>query len=145
MRGVCSRKVLREFESLSPVRAFVFPRPNAKPPPVRCKFADRASQRKKYKKYHYYDKKCNFVFHRKLKIMMEERRIDKATSDKIIIKFVCVHFIFCFKLIISFLLECRAADAQRLAAWRSGGGTQKLGRATNFQIPAKLSASIHPD
>ena len=32
MRGVCSRKVLREFESLSPVRAFAFPRPNAKPP-----------------------------------------------------------------------------------------------------------------
>ena len=31
-RGVTSRKVLREFESLSPVRAFAFPRPNAKPP-----------------------------------------------------------------------------------------------------------------
>ena len=31
-RGVCSRKVLQEFESLSPVRTFVFPRPNAKPP-----------------------------------------------------------------------------------------------------------------
>ena len=31
-RGVFSRKVLREFESLSPVRAFAFPRPNAKPP-----------------------------------------------------------------------------------------------------------------
>ena len=34
MRGVCSRKVLREFESLSPVRALAFPRPNAKPPTV---------------------------------------------------------------------------------------------------------------
>jgi hypothetical protein len=59
IRGVCSRKVLREFESLSPVRtdvvserraelvrampsykeetrrvAFAFPRPNAKPPTV---------------------------------------------------------------------------------------------------------------
>ena len=34
MRGVCSRKFLREFESLSPVRAFAFPRPNAKPPTV---------------------------------------------------------------------------------------------------------------
>ena len=34
MRGVCSRKVLRKFESLSPVRAFAFPRPNAKPPTV---------------------------------------------------------------------------------------------------------------
>ena len=34
MRGVCSRKVLREIESLSPVRAFAFPRPNAKPPTV---------------------------------------------------------------------------------------------------------------
>ena len=33
-RGVCSRKVLREFESLSPVRALAFPRPNAKPPTV---------------------------------------------------------------------------------------------------------------
>ena len=32
MRGVHSQKVLREFESLSPVRAFAFPRPNAKPP-----------------------------------------------------------------------------------------------------------------
>ena len=31
-RGVCSRKVLREFESFVPVRTFVFPRPNAKPP-----------------------------------------------------------------------------------------------------------------
>ena len=39
-RGVCSRKVLREFESLSPVRAFVFPRPNAKPPTVVCKRAN---------------------------------------------------------------------------------------------------------
>ena len=29
MRGVCSRKVLREFESFVPVRAFAFPRPNA--------------------------------------------------------------------------------------------------------------------
>ena len=36
MRGVCSQKVLREFESLSPVRAFAFPRPNAKPPTVGC-------------------------------------------------------------------------------------------------------------
>ena len=35
MRGVCSRKVLREFASLSPVRTFAFPRPNAKPPTVR--------------------------------------------------------------------------------------------------------------
>ena len=34
MRGVCSQKVLWEFESLSPVRAFAFPRPNAKPPTV---------------------------------------------------------------------------------------------------------------
>ena len=34
MRGVCSQKVLREFESLSPVRALVFPHPNAKPPTV---------------------------------------------------------------------------------------------------------------
>ena len=46
-------------------------------------------------------------------------------------------------------LEVRTAapsgDAQRLAAWRSGGGTQKLERAINFQIPAKLSASKHPD
>ena len=33
-RGVHSRKVLREFESLSPVRALAFPRPNAKPPTV---------------------------------------------------------------------------------------------------------------
>ena len=33
-RGVCSRKVLQEFENLSPVRALVFPRPNAKPPTV---------------------------------------------------------------------------------------------------------------
>ena len=30
-------------------------------------------------------------------------------------------------------------------AWRAGGGTQKLGRATKFQIPTKLSTSIHPD
>ena len=36
-------------------------------------------------------------------------------------------------------------DTQRLAAWRAGEGTQKLGRAINFQIPTKLSASIHPD
>ena len=28
-RGICSRKVLQEFESLSPVRAFAFPHPNA--------------------------------------------------------------------------------------------------------------------
>jgi len=34
MRGVCSQKVLREFESFAPVRAFAFPRPNAKPPTV---------------------------------------------------------------------------------------------------------------
>ena len=40
MRGVCSRKVLREFESLSPVRAFAFPRPNAKPPTVGRKLGD---------------------------------------------------------------------------------------------------------
>ena len=33
-RGVCSQKVLRELESLSPVRALAFPRPNAKPPTV---------------------------------------------------------------------------------------------------------------
>ena len=33
-RGVCSRRVLREFESLSPVRALASPRPNAKPPTV---------------------------------------------------------------------------------------------------------------
>jgi len=39
-RGVRSQKVLWEFESLSPVRTFVFPRPNAKPPPVVCNFAD---------------------------------------------------------------------------------------------------------
>ena len=39
MRGVCSQKVLREFERLSPVRAFAFPRPNAKPPTVRRKLA----------------------------------------------------------------------------------------------------------
>ena len=38
MRGVCSQKVLREFESLSPVRAFAFPRPNAKPPTVGSNF-----------------------------------------------------------------------------------------------------------
>ena len=38
-----------------------------------------------------------------------------------------------------------SAGSQRLAAWRSGGGTQMLGRAQNFQITAKLSASIHPD
>jgi len=31
-----------------------------------------------------------------------------------------------------------------LAALRSGGGAQKLGLAKNFQIPAKLSANIHP-
>ena len=31
-RGVCSWKVLREFESLSPVRTLVFPHPHAKPP-----------------------------------------------------------------------------------------------------------------
>ena len=43
------------------------------------------------------------------------------------------------------LLRSVARLHTRLAAWRSGGGTQKLGRATNFQIPAKLSASIHPD
>ena len=42
MRGVCSRKVLREFESLSPVRAFAFPRPNAKPPTVGRQRADSA-------------------------------------------------------------------------------------------------------
>ena len=42
-RGVCSRKVLREFESFAPVRAFVFPRPNAKPPTVRGKL--RTAQR----------------------------------------------------------------------------------------------------
>ena len=35
-RGVCSQKVLREFESLSPVRTLVFPHPNAKPPTVGC-------------------------------------------------------------------------------------------------------------
>ena len=34
MRGVCSQKVLREFESFAPVRAFAFPRPPAKPPSV---------------------------------------------------------------------------------------------------------------
>ena len=34
MRGVCSRKVLREFESFSPVRTFAFPRPNANPQTV---------------------------------------------------------------------------------------------------------------
>ena len=31
-RGVCSRKVLWEFESFVPVRIFAFPRPHAKPP-----------------------------------------------------------------------------------------------------------------
>ena len=36
-RGVCSRKVLREFESFVPVRTFVFPRPHANPPTVGCK------------------------------------------------------------------------------------------------------------
>jgi hypothetical protein len=36
MRGVCSQKVLREFESLSPVRALAFPRPSTKPPTVGC-------------------------------------------------------------------------------------------------------------
>ena len=36
-RDVCPQKVLREFENLSPVRALVFPRPNAKPPTVGCK------------------------------------------------------------------------------------------------------------
>jgi len=35
MRGVCSQKVLQEFESFVPVRAFAFPRPNAKPPTVK--------------------------------------------------------------------------------------------------------------
>ena len=44
IRGVCSRKVLWEFENLSPVRAFAFPRPNAKPPSVRGKRA--TAQRK---------------------------------------------------------------------------------------------------
>jgi len=39
-RGICSQKVLREFESLSPVRTFVFPRPNAKPPTVVCQPRD---------------------------------------------------------------------------------------------------------
>ena len=39
-RGVCSRKVLWEFESLSPVRAFAFPRPNAKPPTVGGNFSE---------------------------------------------------------------------------------------------------------
>ena len=34
-RGVCSQKVLREFESFAPVRAFAFPRPHAKPPTVK--------------------------------------------------------------------------------------------------------------
>jgi len=34
--------------------------------------------------------------------------------------------------------------SERLAAWRAGGGTQKLGRAQNFQIITKLSASRHP-
>ena len=43
-RGVCSRKVLREFESLSPVRAFAFPRPNAKPPTVGCKLGESAME-----------------------------------------------------------------------------------------------------
>jgi len=33
----------------------------------------------------------------------------------------------------------------RARGWRSGVGTHKLGRAKNFQIPAKLFASIHPD
>ena len=35
-RGVSSQKVLRELESLSPVRALAFPRPNTKPPTVGC-------------------------------------------------------------------------------------------------------------
>ena len=41
MRGVCSRKILREFESLSPARAFAFPRPNAKSPTVSNNFMDK--------------------------------------------------------------------------------------------------------
>jgi len=51
-----------------------------------------------------------------------------------------------FYSILRFIFHCAVGGcAQRLAAWRSGGGTQKLGRAINFQIPAKLSASVHPD
>ena len=34
MQGVCSQKILWKFENLSPIRAFVFPSPNAKPPPL---------------------------------------------------------------------------------------------------------------
>ena len=37
------------------------------------------------------------------------------------------------------------AYIQRTAAWRAGGGTLKFKRATNFQIPTKLSAKLHPD
>ena len=44
MQGVCSRKVLREFESLSSVRAFAFPRPNAKPPTVGCHTRKRSEE-----------------------------------------------------------------------------------------------------
>ena len=46
MRGVCSQKVLREFASLSPVRAFAFPRPNAKPPTVVRKLGDSKAEMK---------------------------------------------------------------------------------------------------
>jgi hypothetical protein len=38
----------------------------------------------------------------------------------------------------------RRIAANVSAAWRSGGGTQRLGRATNFQSPAKLSGEPHP-
>ena len=34
MRGAYSRKVLQKFERLSPVQAFVFPRPHINPPTV---------------------------------------------------------------------------------------------------------------
>ena len=44
MRGVCSQKVSQEFESLSPVRAFAFPRPNAKPPTVGGKLGESESK-----------------------------------------------------------------------------------------------------
>jgi len=49
MRGVCSQKVLREFESFAPVRAFAFPRPNAKPPTVMCHRQKRILKKKNEK------------------------------------------------------------------------------------------------
>ena len=55
------------------------------------------------------------------------------------------NFIFIQPLFSHFIVHCTMAVAHNVpAAWRSGGGTQRFGRETNFQSPTKLSANHTP-